>query len=446
MSSSKNPTQGTRRKGPETLLALRDTLINDLRTHHGADQASESSGGPDEIPEEFHDSPGITAAELPNDLAPRQGNLPSNELTSDSSGVTPVEPPIGVARWPANLSSNPVTSDNTGLTPAETASDLHAERLRVPTGEDSHGAPSFVAEESSRDKPSFAKQVLRTIAGGLFIIAIIGTALTLLSFRQDRPWDRALSWLSSVFPVATGSFTAPHNQPVTVVSDFAVMQRQIDALADRQDRMVRDIATRQDQLDKTVNDFTVVGRQVNELAGRQDQITRDIATRQDQLMVSDIAVVRRQVEELAAKQDQMAASTATRQDQLRTMVSDVTGVRRQEEQLAVKQDQLAGSIAARQDQLKTMASDFAAVRRQIEELAAKQGQMAGTIATPQDQLKTMLSDIAVVRRQAEELAAKQDQMAQEIANLQTTERSLSQKIASPPQYRTVRNRSHRKAR
>jgi len=58
----------------------------------------------------------------------------------------------------------------------------------------------------------------------------------------------------------------------------------------------------------------------------------------------------------------------------------------------------------------------------------------------------MASDFAAARRQIEELAAKQDQMTQEIANLQATERSLSQKIASPPQYRTVRNRSHRKAR
>jgi uncharacterized protein YoxC len=442
VSSSKNPTQGTQRKGPETLLALRDSLINDLRSNHEADQASESSGEPDEIPEEFHDSPGITAAEPPNDLTPRQGNLPSNEVTSHCSGVTPLEPPIEFAA--ANFARNAVTADSTSLTLAQT--DLNAKLGHAPTTEDSHGVPSFVAEESSRAKPSFARQALRTVAGGLFIIAIIGTGLTLLSFRQDRPWDRALSWLSSVFPGATGS-SAPHNRPVTAVSDFAVMQRQIDALADRQDRIMRDIATRQDQLDKAVNDFAVVGRQVNELAGGQDQITRDIATRQVQLktMVSDIAVVRRQVEELAAKQDQMAASTATRQDQLRTTISDVAAVRRQLEQLTAKQDQIAGTVAARQDQLKTMANDFAAMRRQIEELAAKPDQMAG-IAMPQDQLKTMLSDIAALRRQAEELAAKQDQLAQEIANLQATERSLSQKIASVPQYRTVRNRSHRKAR
>lgn len=375
-SSPKNPAQGASRKGPETLLALRDSLIEDLRTHQSADQADE-----DDASDTDHEA---AAEEFPH-----------------APGITPTESPIVASQ--ANLPRDEVPGDGPTLTPAEPSADRNPKRLSALRDESASDRTSFEEDESFSDGPSFARRS-RRFAGGAFIIAMLGTALCLLSLGQDG--DFSPSWLSSISRFATGSSDDPRNQTAPAVGELAVTQRQLNELAGRQ----KDVAARLTQLEKTVSDFTMVRRQVNELAGKQDQLTRDLATRQDQLktVVGDVAVVWRQIEELAAKQEQMAGSLTTRQDQLRTTLSDV-----------------------------------AAVRRQVNELAAKQEQMGGTSATPQDELKTMVSDFTVARRQLEELVAKQDQMAADIAKLQTVERSLTQKIASLSQLRTVRIRRQR---
>jgi uncharacterized protein YoxC len=418
-SSPKHPAQGPQRKGPETLLALRESLIEDLRTHQSADQAGEGGAwGTD------HEA---AAKELPH-----------------APGITPTESPIAPRQ--TNWLSDGIAGDSPDLTPAKLSADRDLQQLRALRGESSNDGPSFEAEESFGDThegPTFTRKS-RRVAGSVWIIAILGAALALLALGQDG--DLSPNWLSSFFRFATGSSADPNNQTVPTEGYFTSLQRQLNELAGRQGQMAKDVAARLTQLEKTASDFTLVRRQVNELAGKQDQLTRDLATRRDQLktVASDVAVVRRQIEEVAAKQEQMAGSLTTRQDQLMTTVSDVAVVRRQVDELAAKQEQMAGSIAARGEQLKTVASDFAVVRRRLEDLATKQDQMVGNIASPRDQLKTMVSDFAVVRRQAEELAAKQDQMAEDIAKLQAAERSLSQKIASLSPSRTVRIRRHRK--
>jgi hypothetical protein len=375
-SSPKNPAQGAR---PETLLALRDSLIEDLRTHQSADPVDErdASDRDHEAAAEFPHAPGITPIESPMVL--RQANSPGDGITGDSPSLTPAE-----------SSANP-------------------KRLSALTGESSSDGPSLEEDESfsdTRDSPSFVRKS-RRVAGGVFIIAILATVVVMLALGQDG--ELSPSWLSSVFRFATGSPTGQHSQAAST-EDSAVLQRQLDQLAVRQSQIEKDAAARLAQLEKTVNEFALVRRQVEQLGGKQDQTTRVLAAQQDQLkaVASDVAVVRRQIEEVAAKQEQMAGNLATRQDQLMTTVSDV-----------------------------------AAVRRQVNDLAAKQEQMAATSATPQDQLKSVVSDFVVMRRELEELATKQDQMAVDVAKLQAAEHSLSQKIVSLSQARTVRSRRQR---
>jgi uncharacterized protein YoxC len=96
-----------------------------------------------------------------------------------------------------------------------------------------------------------------------------------------------------------------------------------------------------------LNDVAVVRRQMEQLATKQEQLADGVAARQDQLksMVSDFAIVRGQLQELAAKPDQAAAKFMTPADQLATMVSDLAAVRRLAEELTGKQTQMAADIA-----------------------------------------------------------------------------------------------------
>ena len=248
VSSTKNPPPSNQRKGPETLHAFRDSLIEDLRSHQSADEAGEH-GAPDKDDEpvlkELPHAPGVGATEPSTDFALRQGNLQNAGITSDSPS----------------------------LTPAQHSAHLDPEQLSALADESSSDALSFEGNESFSAKPSFTGKLSRTAAGGLFIIAIIAIGFTLLSLGRDG--DLSLRWLSSDFRVATGSPADPHNQAAQIVSDFAGMQRQLDELAAKQDQAAS--MTPPDQLKAMASDFAVVRRQLEQLAAKQDQMADDIA-------------------------------------------------------------------------------------------------------------------------------------------------------------------------
>ena len=387
-SSSKNPPQDGQRRGPNTLLALRDSLIGELRIHKSAGHGDEQGfSGTDEA---------VGLEKLVH------------------SGMTATEPPID--------------DDSAALNPTE--------------GRSRHEA-SVDPEQNVTESRCSGRKVFRKVSGP-FIIVMVASVFAMLSLGQGRNFS--LGWLSSIFQVATRSSPDSQNQAAPRASDLAVVRRELDELAGKQDQIARDSATQQDQLVKTISTFDLVRRQVEQFGLRQGETTRDLTSGQNQLKaaVSEFAATRRQVEELGPKNDQIAASVSKLQDQLRTSLNDVAVVRRQMEQLATKQEQLADGVAARQDQLKSMVSDFAIVRGQLQELAAKPDQAAAKLMTPADQLATMVSDLAAVRRMAEELTVKQTQMAADIANLQTVERNLGQKIETLSQGRTSRVRRHRK--
>jgi polyhydroxyalkanoate synthesis regulator phasin len=377
--------------GPDTLQAIREGLIAQQRAKHTAEtgdcsgETSQSNrdhpndaANAEAIGEGLHESPSISITEPPIDLASRLERL--RDAKSDSNEV--------------------MNTTGFALPPGESLAQPVPELLRV---SDRTPVANWV----------FARPAFRAVAGVIALIAIIIVVGALVTNgRVDLPKAPGLEQTQPQTAVAPStSEVAPAPQPVAPSSSSPLPDR---------------------QLETTLSNFAVVQRQIDELAAKQEQMAKTAATRQDQLkgLLSDLAALRRQVEELAAKQAQMAGTI--RQDQSNT-ASDLAALRRQVEELAAKQAQMAGTI--RQDQSNTTASDLAALRRQVEELAAKQAQMAGTIR--QDQSNTTASDLAALRRQVEELTAKQGGLADDIVRLQASERILSQRIG-------VRTRSHRR--
>ena len=347
-SSSKNPPSDGQRKGPNTLLALRESLIDDLRINQSADHAGErgSLDSDDQaVPEKPPHSSGMTATELPTD----DGIERSGGGTNAAEKVSP-----SFARKVFRTVSGGVL---TIVIVVSVLLSLDQDRSFP------FGWLSSIFRIATRSSPDSQNQVGPT--GSDF--AVIRRHLEELGTKQDQ---------------IERDIATRQDQAAKTISEFALMRHQMEQLGVRQDQMTRDLAIGQGELKTALGDFASLRHQVEELGSKHDQIAAKVTTGlQDQLRatLSDGGVVRRQVEQLATKQGQMADSIVTSQEQLKNMMSDFALVGSKVQELAAKQ----GSLVTPADQLKTVMTDLAAVQRRAEELAVKQVQIAVDIANLQ---------------------------------------------------------------
>src|SRR5215467_14123451 len=89
-STTKNPPQDAQRKGPETLRALRDSLIEDLRNQSAEHEDTSSAKEDEPLAAEPPHGPGVTATEPPIHLERPEDKLPRAQ-TDYSPKVTSTE-------------------------------------------------------------------------------------------------------------------------------------------------------------------------------------------------------------------------------------------------------------------------------------------------------------------------------------------------------------------
>jgi hypothetical protein len=256
MSYSQNQTHDIQRKqGPDILLALRQSLIEDPRIGTVA-VCADGDGSSDSqhttAQNEIHHAPGTSVAKSSVDQNLGRASLQSDGIPADSLSIAPMEHSIELNPGQANRQT----------------------------------------DGTSYDRPIVGRRIFHRVARGFAFIAMIGAAFVLLSYgdakKKDviRTWDLSLSWLSSVLgtsssqgpdiatasvsksldqtpsrntavlpttvgiqptpaSVAPGSSPEPQHQLETMASDLAVLRHLVEQLAAGQNQMAQDMATLQ---------------------------------------------------------------------------------------------------------------------------------------------------------------------------------------------------------
>ncbi len=256
MGSSQNQTHDVQRKqGPDILLALRESLIEDPRigtVAARADGGSASGKHDDTAQKEFHHASSIAVAKPAVDQNLGQASQPSDGIPADSPSIAPMEPSSDLNLGQANLQSDGISSD----------------------------------------RPTVGRRVFHVVARGFVVIAMVGAAFALLSYGSDkkkdivRARDLSLTWLSSVLrttasqgpEVAAASAAKPLDQ--TPLQNTAHLATAPGTQSPPASVAPGSSPEPQHQLETMANDLAVVRRLVEQLAARQDQMAQDIATLQ----------------------------------------------------------------------------------------------------------------------------------------------------------------------
>jgi hypothetical protein len=124
-------------------------------------------------------------------------------------------------------------------------------------------------------RPSFERQVIRTICGLLIAIVV---AVVWQAYRDDRTmklvkaWGHSsVIWLSAALG-ATERESESAAEPSTKLSDQATSTPAVTSTP------IKEFAELSQQLQTVVNDLAVLRRNVEQLSDRQEQMSRDILT------------------------------------------------------------------------------------------------------------------------------------------------------------------------
>lgn len=259
MSSAK--VQGIQRgQGPDIVLALRESLLEDPRLGRGKGHRVGPSDRPIQTgPKEIRQAPGAAVAKPATDQAPPQANLRYERIADGSPTIAPAQPLI---------EQNPQQSSS-------------------PRG------------AITNDKPSAARRALHRVARGLLTVAVIGAAFAIVSYGNDkdgvvfRAWNLSQSWLSSILRTNSSHLRTNSSQGsslrVTAISgtaEEASTQNTATPLVSPGAQStpaatpVESPAELQHQFAILSSDLAVARNIIEQLTARQDQMTRDLATLQ----------------------------------------------------------------------------------------------------------------------------------------------------------------------
>jgi hypothetical protein len=353
MGSSQNKPQDVQcKQGPDILLALRESLIQDPRigtipVHADRHDDAAQNG--------FHQASSLSAAKPSIDLNREQTRLQSD----DSPSIAPTQPSIELNPQQASLQSDQISSD----------------------------------------RPPVERRVFFTLARGFIVIAVVG-GVALLSYGGDKKrdivgaWNLSLHWLSSV--LRTNSSQGPDTAGLSVSKPLGPAPPQNIALlpvAPGSQAAPASVAPRSSSesqylLETMTSDLAVVRRLVDELATREDQMARDIAKERDvakhivrawhlslNWLSSVLHTNSSQGPDIAALSVSQPLGPTPSQNM--ALLPAAPGIQ------SAPASGGSGSSPQSQYLLETMTSDLAVVRRLMEQLAARQDQMANEIATLQ---------------------------------------------------------------
>jgi hypothetical protein len=329
MDSSKSRAPAIRRnQGPDILLALRESLIEDSQASHLKDRLTRGPVRRDnDSAREDYSAPDITVTEPSTDSAPmrslqhdgaaapadhpldqnsRQLNSRIAGLSSQSPTIAPTEHSLDVDPRGSRLQTGKLTSEISSIEPTGDSLRAIPRQLGSPpnksTGENNPKTATVVqltgrnpqqselSGSFAGERPSVGRRALRTVARGFVLVAMAVSALALLSYDNDgkrnivRSWDYfSQRWLQT----APGTNSVPAATAVVVSKPSPQAPLQVTAVAPAAPSTLpaAPLATgtssdSQQQVDALVKDLAIVRHLVEDLAAKQDQLARDIAALQ----------------------------------------------------------------------------------------------------------------------------------------------------------------------
>ena len=337
MDSSKSRAPAIRRnQGPDILLALRESLIEDLRASHLKERLTRDPVRRDnDSAREDYSAPDIAVADPSTDsgpvrslqhdgtaagsafVAPAGHSLDQNSrqlssriagLSSKSPTIAPTEHSLDVDPRRSRLQTGKLTSEISSIEPAGDSLGEIPRQLSLPpdkvTGEGNPKIATVVqltrrnprqselqTGSVASESPSVGRRALRTVARGFVLIAMAVSAFALLSFDNDgkrnfvRSWDYlSQRWLQ----IADGTDPTPAATAVAVSKPSPQAPLQVTAVASPTPPSTQPAAPlatgsssdSQQQVDALVKDLAIVRHLVEDLAAKQDQLARDIAALQ----------------------------------------------------------------------------------------------------------------------------------------------------------------------
>ena len=226
MVSSQNPEQHFRR-GPDTLPALRDLLIQDPRigkVEACPDGHSSLDRHDDKAPKEIHHAPSIAPATPATELSPQLVSLRSDGISTD-------KPSVGRGAFHT-------------IAPGFVVIAIVGAALALFAFESDQKKNIVTAWDLSR---SWVSSVLRPnlSQGSNAAAKPVSKPLDQMPTRNSAVLPAAPGISSAPASVATGSAPELQHQLEAMANDLAAVRRLMDQLTARQDQMARDIATLQ---------------------------------------------------------------------------------------------------------------------------------------------------------------------------------------------------------
>ena len=341
MDSSKSRAPAIRRsQGPDILLALRESLIEDSQASQlkerltcGPARRNNDAAGQDYRAPVFmvtepstnsarmrslqHDGAHDGAAADSAFVAPADHSLDQNlrqlssrvaGLTSKSPTIAPTEHSLDVDPRRSRLQTGKPGIEISSIEPAGDSPREIPRQLSLPTdevtGEDNPKIATVVqvthrdprqselqAGGVARERPSVGRRALRTVACGFVLVAVAVSAFALLSFDNDGKRNFVGSWdyISQRWSqIAHDTDPAPAATVVVVSKPSPQAPLQVTAVASPTPASTQPAAPlatgsstdSQQQVDALVKDLAIVRHLVEGLAAKQDQLARDIAALQ----------------------------------------------------------------------------------------------------------------------------------------------------------------------
>ncbi len=300
-------------QGPNTILALRESLIQDSQLGR-FERRVESRDTVQQDWSNYKDqiSPLNSNMAALTENAPQQAKFFAEGLASDSPTIAPVDS-TGSSSPQSTLHDDRTTNDSLYIA---LSNDAECVKENSPTGilvEQSRyladGQPNAQSEGTTGDLSLKKKRIWRVVGHSLLAIAIIAAAFGLLSYENDFKKDivqareLSLRWMSSA--LGTNTAPAPDAKPVTASSQATEQDTNIKPPASPMPAAPSPAVLSPEQsheLDTIVDHVRAIQRLVEGLTTQQAQTARGLATLQHR------------AEDLAVRQDQLARDIATLQE------------------------------------------------------------------------------------------------------------------------------------